>query len=66
MTPDEIKAAIKNLTVQERRNVALYILDLEKEHVQNTIGPQLTEEAEAISKVVQEAIGKLKKFVNKG
>jgi len=66
MTPDEIKAAIKNLTVQERRNVALYILDLEKEHVQNTIGPQLTEEAEAIAKVVQEAIGKLKKFVNKG
>jgi hypothetical protein len=66
MTPDEIKAAIKNLTVQERRNVALYILDLEKEHVQNTIGPQLAEEAEAVSKVVQEAIGKLKKFVNKG
>lgn len=66
MRLDEIKAAIKNLTVQERRNVALYILELEKEHVKNTIGPQLTEDAEAVSKVVQDAIGKLKKFVNKG
>ena len=66
MTLDEVKAAIKTLTVQERRNVALYILELEREHVQNTIGPQLAEDAEAVSKVVQDAIGKLKKFVNKG
>lgn len=66
MTLDEVKAAIKNLTVQERRSVALYILELEKEHVQNTIGPQLAEDAEAVSRVVQDAIGKLKKFVNKG
>ena len=65
MTLDEVKTAIKRLTAQERRNVALYILELEKEHVQNTIGPQLAENAEAVSKVVQEAIGKLKTFVNK-
>lgn len=66
MTVDEIKAAIKNLTTQERRNVALHILELEKEHVQKTIGPQLAEDAEAVSRVVQEAIEKLKKFVSKG
>jgi sulfur carrier protein ThiS len=30
----EIKAALKDLSAQDRRNAALYILELEKEHVQ--------------------------------
>jgi len=34
MQVDEIKAALKNLTPQERRKLALYILELEKEHLQ--------------------------------
>lgn len=62
---EEIKSTIKGLTVQERRKVALYILELEKEHVSKTIGPQLAADFDDVSKVVQEAVEKLKKFVNK-
>jgi hypothetical protein len=62
---EEIKSTIKGLTVKERRKVALYILELEKEYVSKTIGPQLAEDLNDVSKVVQEAFEKLKKFVNK-
>lgn len=65
MQVDEIKAALKNLTPQERRKLALYILELEKEHLQSTVGPQLSEDLSAFSKVVQESIEKMKKAVNK-
>lgn len=60
---DEIKTAIKNLSVGERRKLALYILELEKEHVKKNIGPQIADDVDAVSKVVQDAIEKLKKFV---
>jgi hypothetical protein len=63
---EEIKTAIKGLTSNERRKVAFYILELEKEHVQKTIGPQIAEDVEDVSRVFQEAMEKLKKFVNKG
>lgn len=62
---EEIKTAIKGLTANERRKVALYILELEKEHLQKTIGPQIAEDVEDVSRVFQAAIEKLKKFVNK-
>lgn len=62
---DEIKAGVKELTVQDRRKVALYILELEKEHVSRTVGPQIAKDVEDVTKVVQEAVDKLKKFVNK-
>lgn len=62
---DDIKTAIKNLPTDDRRKVALYILELEKEHVQKTYGPQIVEDVESVTKVVQEAIDKLKKYVNK-
>jgi hypothetical protein len=62
---DEVKSTIKDLSVNERRKVALYILELEKEYVQKTIGPQIAEDVEDVSRVFQEAIEKLKKFVNK-
>jgi DNA-directed RNA polymerase specialized sigma subunit len=66
MELDEIKEALKDLSAQDRRKVALYIFELEKEHVQKSVGPQLTEDLNAVSKIVQEAIEKLKRFVNKG
>ena len=62
---DEIKTAIKNLSVEERRKVAFYILELEKDHVKKNIGPQIAEDVDAVSKVVQEAIEKLKKLFAK-
>jgi hypothetical protein len=65
MGVEEIKAAIKNLTVQERRKVALYILELEKEYVQTTVGPQIKEDIQGVSKILQDALERLKKFAGK-
>jgi hypothetical protein len=65
MEMEEIKTAVKSLSVQERRKLALYILELEKEHVSKTVGPQIAKDVEDVSKVVQEALEKLKKYVNK-
>jgi len=62
---EEVKAAVNNLSGEERRKLALYILELEKEHVQKRIGPQISEDLEQVSKIVQEGIEKLRKFVNK-
>lgn len=62
---DEVKAALKTLSVDDRRKVAFYILELEKEHVQKTYGPQIVSEMENVSKVFQDTIDRLKKFVNK-
>ena len=62
---EEIKSAIKSLPTKERRDVALYILELEKEYVQKNIGPQIAEDVDAVSKVVQDAIQRLKKFVDR-
>ncbi len=62
---EEVKAAIRELPTDERRKVALYILELEKEHVRKTVGPQIAKDVEDVSKVVQEGFEKLKRFVNK-
>ena len=63
---DDVKAGIRGLSPEERRSVALFILELEKEHVQKTYGPQIVSELENVSKIFQENIDRLKKFVNKG
>jgi hypothetical protein len=64
MDLDEIKVAIKNLRVDERRKVALYILELEKDHLQGTLGPQIAEDLEGVSKVVQDIFERIKKHIN--
>jgi hypothetical protein len=66
MQLDEVKTAVTKLTIEERRKLALYILELEKEHVQKTIGPQISEDLESVSRAVQEGLEKLKQFVKKG
>jgi len=63
MELNEIKASIKNLTVEDRRKIALYILELEKEHLQGTIGPQLAEDLEAVTRLVQDAVARIKKHL---
>jgi VIT1/CCC1 family predicted Fe2+/Mn2+ transporter len=65
MGMEEVKAAIKDLSVEERRKVALYIFELEKDQLQKRIGPQITEDLEGFSRVVQETVEKLRKLVNK-
>ena len=64
MELEEIKSAVKKMSAKERRQVALYILELEKQYVQNTIGPQIAEDVDAVSKFAQDAIQRLKKFVD--
>jgi VIT1/CCC1 family predicted Fe2+/Mn2+ transporter len=63
MQLEEITAAIKNLSVEERRKVALYILDLEKQHIKGTIGPQIAEDLESVSRVIQNAADKIKQHL---
>jgi hypothetical protein len=60
MQIEEIKAAIKGLTIEERRKVALYILELEKDHFKGTVGPQIAEDLEGVSRVIQETAEKIR------
>jgi hypothetical protein len=62
---EEIKAAIKSLSAEDRRKVAVYILELERDHVMENIGPQIAEDLEAFSTIVQESFEKIKKAVSK-
>jgi hypothetical protein len=64
MDLDDIKNAIKNLKPEERRKVALYILELEKNNLQERLGPQIAEDLEGVSKVVQDIFERIKKHVN--
>lgn len=63
MQLEEIKTEVKNLTTEDRRKLALFILELEKQHVQNSLSPQIVEDLEGLSKAVQDAIEKIKKHV---
>jgi class 3 adenylate cyclase len=65
MVLEDIKSAIRELSLEDRRKVALFILDLEKQHFQGTVGPQLVEDLNAFTRVVQEAVEKIKKHVEK-
>jgi len=60
---DEVKLAIKDLSADERRKVALFILDLERQHLQGTIGPQITEDLDAFTRVVQDTVDRIKRRV---
>jgi hypothetical protein len=62
---EEIKSAIKALSVEDRRKVAVFILELEREHVKENIGPQIAADLDAFSNIVQESVEKIKKVVNK-
>ncbi len=61
-----MKAGIRELSTEERRKLALFILELEKDHAKKTIGPQIAKDVEDVSRVVQDAFEKLKKFVKNG
>jgi hypothetical protein len=63
---DELKSVIKGLNVEERRKLAMYILELEKNHLQATLGPQIAEDIDGVSRVLQDAVEKIKKSVKSG
>jgi VIT1/CCC1 family predicted Fe2+/Mn2+ transporter len=60
---EEIKAAIKGLSVEERRKIALYILELEKDHFKGTVGPQIAEDLEGVSRVIQDTAERIKRHL---
>lgn len=66
MELEEIKSAIATLPADQRRKVALYILELEKQHLEKTVGPQIKEDIEGVSNLLQDAFEKLKKVIGKG
>lgn len=66
MELDELKSVIKGLNVEERRKLAMYILELEKNHLQATLGPQIAEDIDGVSRVLQDAVEKIKKSVKSG
>jgi hypothetical protein len=59
----ELKTALKNLSAEERRKIALYILELEKDHFKGTLGPKIVGDLEELSRVVQESAEKIRKYV---
>ena len=63
MTLEEIKTAVRALPPEARRKLALYILELEKDHFQANVGPQISQDLEALSKLVQETVDKIKKNI---
>lgn len=60
MTLDEIKTEIRDLAPRDRRMVALYILELEKDAIRDTVGPQVSEDLDAVRRAVQDAFEKIK------
>lgn len=62
---EEIKTAIKALSTEDRRKIAVYILELERDHIQTTLGPQIAEDLDSVSRVVQESVEKIKKAINR-
>lgn len=56
-----LKREIEALGAEERRKLALFILELEKDHFQKNVGSQLAEDIEGFSRAVQDAAEKVKK-----
>jgi hypothetical protein len=63
MTLDQLKAEIQALPKEDRRKLAVFILDLEKQYVQDTVGPQLREDLEGLTKAAQDAMEKISKTI---
>jgi hypothetical protein len=61
MDLESLKTAIQSLSVEDRRKLALFILELEKNHFQKNVGSQLAEDMEAFSRTLQEAAEKVKR-----
>ena len=61
MTFEELKTSIRALPAEERRRLALFILDLEKDHIRDTVGPQISEDLDSLKRALQEAIDKIKR-----
>ncbi|HUI65848.1 MAG TPA: hypothetical protein VL126_13480 [Bacteroidota bacterium] len=60
MDVKEIKEAIKTLPIEQRREVGLYILELEKDYLDGAVRSRVSEDLENFSRVLQENLDKLR------
>ena len=60
MTLDEVKAALRTLSPEDRRKALLFVLELEKDHVRDNVAPQVMEDLEGVTRAAQEAFEKMK------
>ena len=61
MTLEELKTTIRALPAQDRRRLALFILELEKDYIRDTVGPQISEDLDSVKRALQDAIDKIKR-----
>ncbi len=61
MTLEELKTAIRALRNEDRRRLALFILELEKDYVRDTVGPQISEDLDSLKRALQETIDRVKR-----
>jgi len=60
MNLGEVKAAVRDLSPEDRRKVLLYVLELEKDHIRDHVAPQLMEDLDGVGRAAQEAFEKIK------
>jgi hypothetical protein len=63
MQLDELKTAVKTLSPEDRRKLAIYILELEKDHFRDNVGPQIAQDLEGVGKALSEAFEKIKQHL---
>jgi len=63
MQLEELKTAVKGLNPEDRRKLAFFILELEKDYFKDTVAPKIIEDLEGLSKTVQEVAERVKKNV---
>jgi hypothetical protein len=63
MTLEQLKTEIQALTKEDRRKLGTFILELEKQYFQDTVGPQLREDLDGLTKAAQDAVDKISKTI---
>jgi|WetSurMetagenome_2_1015567.scaffolds.fasta_scaffold645145_2 hypothetical protein len=63
MTVEQLKTEVQALSKEDRRKLGTYILELEKQYFQDTVGPQLREDLDGLTKAAQETIEKVSKSI---
>ena len=58
---EQLKTEMQALSKEDRRKLGTFILELEKQYFQDTVGPQLREDLDGLTKVAQETIEKISK-----
>jgi hypothetical protein len=63
MTLEQLKTEVQALSKDDRRKLGTFILELEKQYFQDTVGPQLREDLDGLTKAAQDAVDKISKTI---